>query len=109
MQDQSVPPVVTPPTAPAAPSNGFAVTSLVTGILAAVTGVFSIGTLFILSIPLGIIGLVFGILGLRHNQSKGMSIAGIVTSSAGLFAGLAFLTWVILAIAIGTAAGFPSY
>jgi hypothetical protein len=77
----------------------FGITSLVTGIIA-----FLISWIFFLSIPIGAVAVVFGALGLRKPESKGLAIAGLITGIIGLFFGLAML---LIAI-IGSIAAAPS-
>ncbi|HTP15633.1 MAG TPA: DUF4190 domain-containing protein [Streptosporangiaceae bacterium] len=77
------------------PRNGFAVKSLVTGLI----GV-ALGWVPFANLVLGVIAIVFGALGLRQaNQgqstAKGMSIAGLVLGI------IAVITGVVLLIAIG--------
>jgi len=84
----STPPKSKPPKATPAPAaggtNGLAVASLVTGILAFLTGWFFLG-LF-----LGIAAVILGAIGLKKPGGKGMSIAGIVTGALGALSGLLF-------------------
>jgi len=73
----------------------FGITSLVTGIIA-----FLIGWIFFLSIPIGAVAVVFGALGLKKPQGKGLSIAGLITGIIGVVFGLALLLiWLISSIA----------
>lgn len=79
-----------------APANGFAITSMVLGIIA-VSGLCCCPTGY-----LGIVGLVFGIVannqmstGAYNNASKGMATAGLVCSGIGL--GLAIF-WTLMAL-----------
>jgi membrane associated rhomboid family serine protease len=69
-------------------SNGFAIASLVIGIIA-LLGSCCYGGL------LGILGIIFGIVAIKKSQSQGMSIAGIATSAVALL-----ITIVILAVGI---------
>lgn len=84
------------------PTSGFAITSLVLGICS-IGGCVLYG---LPSLPLGVIGLIFGLLGtrqyrsgLRGGSTYGMAIAGIVCSSVGLLIGLLFVALVVIAIA----------
>ncbi len=73
----------TPPPPPAGPSggNGLAIASLILGILA----ILFCCCLFYLSVPLGIGGLVTGIIAIwKQYPGKGMAIAGIITSAVAL-------------------------
>jgi hypothetical protein len=58
-------------------SNGFAIASLVIGIIA-LLGSCCYGGL------LGILGIIFGIIAIKQSQNQGMSIAGIATSAVAL-------------------------
>lgn len=77
----------------------FGITSLVTGSIA-----FLIGWIFFLSIPIGAVAVVFGALGLKKTEGKGLAIAGLITGIVGLVFGLAILLITI----IGATAGAPS-
>lgn len=79
--------------------SAFAITSLVTGIIA-----FLVGWIFFLSIPIGAVAVVFGALGLKKKDNKGLAIAGLVTGIVGLVFGLAIL---LIGI-IGSMAAAPS-
>lgn len=79
-----------------APRNGFGVTALVLGILALVLCWTVWG-----GIVLGVLALIFGILGVKRANrgeatNKGLSISGIVTGSIGLVIG------VLLAVLVGS-------
>lgn len=58
--------------------NGFCITAMILGIVALV-----FCCVWFISIPCAILGLVFGILGIKK-IGKGMAIAGIVTSGIAL-------------------------
>lgn len=73
---------------------GFAITSLVTGIVAFLTGWFFIG------LAIGIVAIVFGILALKKKQNKGMSIAGIVTGGLGALTSLVVIAFWVFAVAL---------
>lgn len=82
--------------ASSAPANGYAITSMVIGIVS-LTGLCCCPTGF-----LGVIGLCFGIAannqiktGSYNNASKGMATAGLICS--GVAIGLA-IVWVLLAV-----------
>lgn len=64
------------------PGSGLAIAALVLGIAALVLAFFPFVGL--LSVLLGAAAIVCGILAMRRRQSKGMSIAGIVTGALGL-------------------------
>jgi len=79
---------------------GFAITSLVLGICSVVfTCIYG-------GLPLGILGLIFGILA-RKSSKKGMAIAGIILSSVGLVLGVAFILIVIGVLASGILSNLP--
>lgn len=65
--------------------SGFAIAGMVCGIVALVL----VCCFWPLGVVLGIVGLILSIIGLRKKQSKGMSIAGIVTSGLGILLGIA--------------------
>lgn len=76
-----------PPEAPAPQSNGFAIASLILGILSILgTCCCGIGVLF------GIVGIILGCLQPKDNlgNKPGMAIAGIVTSVIGILFGIGF-------------------
>lgn len=79
------------------PSNGLAIASLVTGILALLTGFIVIG------FALGIAAIILGAIGLRKPGGKGMSIAGIVTGALGLLTSILFGVFVLLGLLAGGA------
>lgn len=66
----------------------MAVTSLVLGIIALVIDLASVGSFGWLGAIIGVIGLVFGILGRKDPQKKGMATAGLVCSIIGIVLGL---------------------
>lgn len=70
--------------------KGFCIASMVLGIVAMV-----FFCLWYISIPCGILALIFGILGVK-STNKGMAIAGIVTGAIGLL--ISFLIIVIFFI-----------
>lgn len=75
--------------------NGFGVTALVLGILSIVTS-FTIGG----GIVLGILGLVFGILGYRRSKrgeasNGGLALAGAITGGIGLLVGAGVLIFIL--------------
>lgn len=70
--------------------KGFAIASLVLGILSLVFCCLGGGVL-------GIVGLILGILSLVKKESKmGMAIAGIITSSFGIIYGIAMLIYYVM-------------
>lgn len=78
---------------------GFGVTSMVTGILSLI-----LFWAFFINFALSVVAVIFGILGLKRPQSKGMSIAGLVTGGIGLLISvLQGFFWI--AVIISAAAG----
>jgi hypothetical protein len=71
-------------------NDGFAITSLVTGILTIVTA-----WLWPLSLILGILGLTFGIISYSKKKS-GMALAGIICAAVGLVLMILFIVFVII-------------
>ena len=81
------------------PSNGrkgFAIASLVIGIIGLVGSCCSIATFGVLNLLLGVVGLIFGILGLK-SQKRGMAIAGIVMGALNLIIGVLLLIIMVAA------------
>lgn len=74
--------------------NGFAITALIVGIVA-----FISGWIPFFGLLAGIAAVVFGIVGLRKMQNKGMSITGIVTGGLAVLTG--FFVTIATVIAIG--------
>ncbi len=89
-------PVVTPPVAHG--TNGLAIGSLVTGIVA-----FIFGWVFIFGFLAGATAVVLGIIGLKKPGGKGLSIAGIITGGIGALWGIIVTVFFIIAIALGSA------
>ena len=85
------PPPVAPPSGVPVPGKGLAITSLVLGILATLSGIFFIGGLF------GIAAIVLGIIALQKKVGKGMSIAGIITGALGILGTLGAVAVIMLA------------
>ncbi len=76
--------------------KGFCIASMVLGIVALV-----FFCLWYISIPCGILAIIFGILGLK-SVNKGMAIAGLVTGSIGLIISTLIIIIVfIFGIAVG--------
>ncbi|MGI5861568.1 MAG: DUF4190 domain-containing protein [Myxococcales bacterium] len=89
--DNQVPPQYLPPAGPSQPAktDPFAVTSLVLG----ATSVFFAACCFPLTLVLGLLAVVFGVVALSRISSsrmrgKGLAIAGIITGIAGPAIGL---------------------
>lgn len=82
-------------------SMGFAITSLVLGILSILSSCCCVG--FIFAIP----GIIFGCLQKKNEYDKkpGMAIAGIVTSILGI---IFYIAWTILAYALRESGALPS-
>ena len=85
---------------PATAGRGLALTALITGVLGLLllavfmfTGA-GVEALFG-ALILGLLGLIFGIIGLKKRQSKGMSITGLIT---GILAMLGSLGWFVFAL-----------
>lgn len=74
--------------------KGFAIASMVLGIIGLVGSCCSLVTFGILSILLGIIGLIFGILGLK-SENKGMAIAGIIMAGLNIVIGILLMILMI--------------
>ena len=72
--------------------KSFCIASLVLGIIALI-----LFCIFYISIPCGILSIIFGILGIK-SEGKGMAIAGIITGSIGLIISIAILIFIGLAI-----------
>jgi hypothetical protein len=81
----------------------YGVTSLVTGIVALLLGWFAWFRL-----PLGAIAIVFGALGIKRPDSKGLAIAGLITGAIGAFIGLVVTFIFILAVTV-SAPSTPTY
>ena len=79
--------------------KGFAIASLVMGILGLVGTCCSMMTFGVLNLLLGIVGLIFGILGLK-SQSKGIAIAGIVMAALNLIIGILLLIVMVAAFSM---------
>lgn len=77
--------------------KGFAIASMVLGIIGLVGSCCSMMTLGILSLLLGVVGLIFGILGLK-SQGKGMAIAGIVMACLNLVIGVLLLIMMLVSM-----------
>jgi hypothetical protein len=99
----SSPPPPVPPPAP--PGNELGTASLIVGVIG--LGLSFVPLVGVIAWPLVIIGLVLGILGLlRANRAdatnRGVAIAGIVCSGAGL---LVCLAWVVGLALVGVTRG----
>ena len=86
-------------------SNGFAIASLVLGI---VSIVFNFFALQIFGLILGIVGIVLGVMAKKKNPS-GMATAGLVLSIIGtVLCALLFIACAACVGAVGTAGGLAS-
>lgn len=72
--------------------NGFAIASLVLGIVAVV------GFCSCINIPIAILGIIFGIIHLVQHGKNGMAIAGIITSGVSILLFVIFMMLYSLAI-----------
>ena len=72
--------------------KGLAISSLVLGILATLTGIFFVGGLF------GIIAIILGAVALGKKVGKGMSIAGIITGALGILGTIGAVALIIIAL-----------
>lgn len=90
--------------AQSASGNGlaFGITSLVTGIVAFLTG-----WIFFISIPVGIVAIVFGALGMKRVGGKGLAIAGLVTGIVGAAFGLGIMVIGLIASLNASAPSVP--
>ena len=76
--------------------KGFSIAALVLGIIAIVCC-----CVWYISIPCGILAIIFGIIGIKSSK-KGMSIAGLITGAIGLVISIIiFIALVFLGMAIG--------
>lgn len=76
-------------------TNGLAVTSLILGILAFLSGWFFLGLI------LGIAAVITGAIGLKKKNGKGMAIAGIITGALGAIASLIFTIILVISLIAG--------
>jgi len=75
-------------------SKGFAITSMVLGIVALVFGFVAF-----LSIPAAIVGLVFGIIALvKKYAGRGMALAGVITSGLSILLSIIVFLMVFIAL-----------
>ncbi len=97
--------------APRREGNGAAIAALVVGILAILVLVLSLGTLFIIALPLGIAAIVLGVIGKRKAGGRGRDGRGHAGAKhrgkarAGFWLGLATTILSVLAL-IGAIALF---
>ena len=74
--------------------HGYAVTSLILGII----GLVTCSCYGVLAVVLGTIGLILGILSRKHGNNEGISLAGIIISAISLGLGLIFGAIVVVAV-----------
>ncbi len=77
--------------------RGFAIASMVLGIIGLVGVCCSMMTYGGLSLILGVLGLIFGILGLK-SQGKGMAIAGIIMACLNIVIGILLIVLILLSL-----------
>lgn len=82
------------------------VAALVCGIISLVIGVFSAGSLGWLGAILAVLGIIFGALGRKNIEKKGLATAGLVCSIVGLV--FCLITYIACAACIGGAASLLS-
>src|SRR6478735_2332054 len=75
------------------PSQGLAITSLVLGIIA-----FLSGWIPVWGIVVGVVAVILGIAALTKGQPKGMAIAGLITGALGTLASAAMLVLMIIGL-----------
>lgn len=81
----------------------MAVASLVLGICALVFPFIGLGWL---SVLLGIVGLILGVLGRKNEEKRGMATAGMVMSIIAV--GLGLIMWIACAACIGSLASMST-
>ena len=80
--------------------KGFSIAALVLGIISIV-----LCCVWYISIPCGILAIIFGIVGIKSSK-KGMSIAGLITGAVGLVISIIiFIALVFLGMVIGLSDG----
>ena len=82
------------------------VAALVLGIIALVIGIFSAGSLGWLGAIVAILGIIFGALGRKNVEKKGVATAGLVCSIIGVV--FCLITYVACVACIGGAASLLS-
>ena len=81
-------------------AGGLAIAALVVGI-----GAFLTGWLSFVSIPLGITGIVLGILAIRRPRGRGLGITGLILSALGFLTGVVVSVLVLLSIPFASIVG----
>lgn len=74
--------------------HGYAVTSLILGII----GLVTCCCYGVTAVVLGVIGLILGILSRKHGNNEGISLAGIIISAISLGLGLIFGAIMVVAV-----------
>ena len=87
------------------PGSGFAITSLVCGILSILCCYCTLG---VTVIP-AIMAIIFGIVAQKKGQSKGLSIAGIITGVIGLLLSLGMIIYIVFVGGITFLESFSQY
>ena len=88
---------------PAKDRKGFSIAALVLGIVAIV-----LCCIWYISIPCGILAVIFGILGIKSSK-KGMSIAGLITGAIGLVISIIiFFALVVIGMVVGITEGIDN-
>ncbi len=87
------------------PSSGFAITSLVCGILSILCCYCTLG---VTVIP-AIMAIIFGIVAQKKGQSKGLSIAGIITGVIGLLLSLGMIIYIVFVGGVAFLESFAQY
>lgn len=96
--------VVNTATEPKKERKGFCIASMVLGIVCLV-----FFCVWYLSIPCGILAIIFGILGIK-SKTKGMAIAGLITGSIGLVISILIIIFIVIfGMAVGFSEVFDDY
>lgn len=85
--------------------SGFAITSLVCGILSILCCYCTLG---VTVIP-AIMAIIFGIVAQKKGQSKGLSIAGIITGVIGLLLSLGMILYIVFVGGVAFLESFSQY
>lgn len=82
--------------------KGFSIAALVLGIVSLV-----FFCIWYISIPCGILAIIFGILSLKSTR-RGMSIAGLITGSIGVVVSIILTILVVIGLIAGTSTGLKA-
>jgi hypothetical protein len=82
---------------PAAPGSGLAIAGMVCGIVGAVFAFIPACDLFI-AVPLGVIAIIMGAIGMKSPTHKGMGIAGVVLGIVAVGLSIGLYIWVYNAV-----------